>query len=152
MRDKSDMGTAETYSGIGRETHHVGATGASTTTSIPESSPLSPTTGPTGRETTTGAYNPSRFGTGANTGVIDPNLTTARPTTISGTGIHAHQYRGREGEYGLGTTTTVSSGATPGIGHHVPHHHHHGHHAPGDTSTGLLKFVTSCIVIPLIFS
>jgi len=149
MRDKSDMGTAETYSGIGREPHHVGATSASTTTSIPESS-LNPTTG---RGTTTGAYNPSHFGTGANTGVIDPNLpTTARPTTISGTGIHAHQYRGREGEYGLGTTTTISSGATPGVGHHVPHHPHHGHHAPGDTSTGLLKFVTSCVVIPLIFS
>jgi hypothetical protein len=113
MRDKSDMGTTETY---------------------PESCPLNPTTG--------GAYDSSRFGTG----VIDPNLSpTNRASTSSGTGIHAQQYRGRAGEYGQGTTTTtttISSGTTPGVGHHVSHHHHQGHgYAPGDTSTGLLKFV-----------
>lgn len=146
MRDKSDMGTTtETYGGIGRETHHD-TTGASTASSIPESSPLNPTTG---RGTTTGAYESSRFGTGANTGVIDPDLsTTASSSTSSGAGIHARQYHGREGEYG---GATVSSGATPGVGHHVSHHHHHGHGHVGNTSTSLLKFVAP-VIFPLIFS
>jgi len=136
------MNTTETYGGIGS-----GATGASTATSIPESSPT------TGRGMTTGTYDLSSSGTGTNPVVIDPSLsTTAKPKTISGVGIHAQQYRGREGEYGLGTTTTVSSSGTPGgIGHHVPHHHHHGHkHAPADISTGLRQFVVPCIIIPLI--
>jgi len=138
MRNKSDMNTSQTYGGIGS-----GATGASTATSIPESSPT------TGRGMTTGTYDLSSSGTGANT-VIDPS-TTAKPQTISGAGIHAQQYRGREGEYGLGTTTTISSGVTPGIGHHVSHQHHHGHgHGPADTSTGLWQSVAPWIIIPLI--
>ncbi|KIM40885.1 hypothetical protein M413DRAFT_155249 [Hebeloma cylindrosporum] len=141
----SGMRDTETYGGMGTAT-----TGAS---SFPESPTMNPTAG---RGTTTGAYESSRYGTGtttgASTGVVDPGLhTTTRTGVMAGAGIHAQQYS-RYGEgYKVGSTTTVSSGATPGVGHHVAHHHHHEHgHAAGeglkagcatcrDTSTGPLK-------------